>query len=176
MSLSAPVDVDLGTRLLHLRRARGLSLRGAAVRLGCHHTLVLRWEQGLREPAVHDLVAIARVFGVEVDAVLERVDLEQGRIASSRAHGWKARQRLAARLRDIRFQRGLQLWDVFLATGITGRRLRTIEAGADPSLLEMRLLANVYEVRLRDLLMNPADGLPNGTPATVKRALMGRAK
>lgn len=144
----------LGAWLLQLRRSRGLSLRGVAVRLGCHHTLVLRWEQGLREPAVHDLVAIARLFRVEVDDILACADRDQGRVASSRAHGFRSRQRLASRLCEARTQRRLRLWDVYTATGITGRRLRTIEAGADPSLCELRLLATLYERRPQDLLAN----------------------
>ena len=156
MTLIAPAEplvaTALGSRLLQLRRSRGLSLRGVAIRLGCHHTLVLRWEQGLREPAVHDLIAIARLFGVEVDDILDCVNLEQGRVASSRAHGWQSRQRLAKRLYESRIRRDLCLWDVYVATGINGRRLRTIESGADPTLLELRLLATAYDTRPRDLL------------------------
>ncbi len=149
---SASDERALGDLLLRLRTSRGLSLRGVAVRLGCHHTLVLRWEQGVREPAVHDLVAIARLFGVEVDEVLRGAILVQGRVSSSRAHGRRSRQRLASRLREARVGQGLGHWDVYVATGIPGRRLRTIEAGADPSLREIQLLASALEVRATDLL------------------------
>jgi hypothetical protein len=95
---------------------------------------------------------VARIYGVGVDDLLADVDLQCGRTLSSRAHGSSVRRRLGQRLSTLRVRRGLGIWDVYLATGITGRRLRTIEAGADPSLFELRCLSTVLDVRLRDLL------------------------
>lgn len=40
----------LGERLARLRRARGIPTRAMSMRLGCDHSLVVRWERATREP------------------------------------------------------------------------------------------------------------------------------
>ena len=142
-----------GQRLAGLRRARRLSLRGLALRLRCHHTLVLRCERGQREPTVHDLDAIARVFAISPDDLLRGLELTGQRTWSSRAHPARKRRLIGFRLRLARERAGLSVWDVYLAAGVDGERLVAIERGVDPSLGEVRDLALLYEISLRQLLV-----------------------
>lgn len=148
-----PEATTFGQRLAGLRRSRRLSLRGLALRLRCHHTLVLRWERGQREPTIHDLDAIARVFAVSPDELLRDLELTGQRTWSSRAHPARKRRLVGFRLRLARDRAGLSAWDVYLALGVDGERLIAIERGADPSLGEVRDLARLYEISLRQLLM-----------------------
>ena len=144
-----------GARLRRLRLERGLSLRSLAMRLSCDHSLVVRWERGDREPAPQDLARLARVLRVTADELLAGVDLDCGRVASSRSHGQSSRERLGARIRTLRRRSSITPWDVFVATGIDGRRLRTIEAGADPSLAELRAVVSLLGASVGQLLAGP---------------------
>lgn len=101
--VGAPLREPFGARLCRLRVARRISLRGLAVRLHCDHTLVLRWENGAREPAPQDLARLARVLGVSADDLLEGAVLGCGRVASSRSHGKESRARLGCRLAQRRY-------------------------------------------------------------------------
>lgn len=148
----APLREPFGNRLRRLRVARRISQRGLALRLHCDHTLILRWENGAREPAPQDLARLARVLGVSADELLQGAVLDRGRVASSRSHGKESRARLGSRLAQRRRRASLGLWDVYLATGILGRRLRAIEAGADPSLDELRRLAAALDLSVAKIL------------------------
>lgn len=150
-----PAVEPLGARVRRLRLERGLSLRSLAMRLGCDHSLIVRWERGDREPAPQDLARLARVLRTTTDDLLTGADLGCGRVASSRSHGHSSRERLGARIRTLRRRSSITPWEVFVATGIDGRRLRTIEAGADPSLAELRAIAEVLGSSLHRLLVEP---------------------
>ena len=150
--LSSAPDESLGTRFALLRRGRRLSLRGLANRLHRYHSLILRWEQGRREPTLRDLAALARVFEMTVDELLRDVCLTGERTWSSRAYALPQRKMVGSRLRLAREYRGLSVWDVYVALGLGGRRLIAIEDGADPSLAEARSLVTLYQVTLEDLI------------------------
>jgi transcriptional regulator with XRE-family HTH domain len=151
----------LGQRLARLRRGRRMSLRTMAMRVGCDHALVLRWERDTREPSIWDLVALARVHATTPDALIAGAQLPVGRTWSSRAHPASRRRLLGAQLAAARRRRRLDPWDVYEATGIPGSRLLAIEHGADPSLEEARRLAAMVGMSLAELLMRI--GLDTGT-------------
>lgn len=109
----AAVDDSLGSRLARLRRGRRLSLRGVANRLRRDHSLVLRWEQGRREPTLHDLAALARVFEVTIDDLVRDVYLTGERTWSSRAHAVAQRRLVGSRLQSARERHCLSVWDVY---------------------------------------------------------------
>ena len=56
-----------GEKLKDLRLERGLGQVELANRLGVSKGIVSLWENGLREPKLSYLVAIARFFNVSVD-------------------------------------------------------------------------------------------------------------
>ena len=161
-----------GTRIHRLRLDRGLSLRSLAMRLGCDHSLVVRWERGDREPAPQDLARLARVLRTSADDLLTGAALGCGRVASSRSHGQSSRERLGGRIRTLRRRSSITPWDVFVATGIDGRRLRTIEAGADPSLAELRAIAGLLGASVGHLLAE-TPRQPGGGTSWGRRAAAG---
>lgn len=122
------------------------------MRLGCDHSLIVRWERGDREPAPQDLARLARIFRVGAGELLAGVTLGRGRVASSRSHSRSSRVRLGRRLAEERAMRAVGLWEIFAATGIDGRRVRAIEGGVDPSLGELRALCEAFEVPVGDVL------------------------
>lgn len=166
----APIDrhveahESFGARIRRLRRARGLSLRGLALRLGRDHTLVLRWERGEREPTVWDVAAMARVLGATPDDLLAGARLAGNRAWSSRAHPPGPRRRLGLLLAASRRRLRLDAWDVYRATGIDGRRLLAIERGADPSLAEARGLIGLCGLRLAEILPRVSLDVPEVLP------------
>jgi len=153
--LPSSVDDSLGARLARLRRSRRLSLRGLANRLRRDHSLILRWEQGRREPTLHDLAALARVFEVTVDDLVRDVCLTGERTWSSRAHVVTRRRLVGSRLQAARERQRLSVWNVYVRLDMDGRRLIAIEGGVDPRLAEARSLAALYGVTLEDLVAPP---------------------
>jgi transcriptional regulator with XRE-family HTH domain len=63
-ALSTDTPDDLGARLKHLRRERGLSLGDIAARLGVSKPTVWAWEHGKSRPIDRRLSALADVLGV----------------------------------------------------------------------------------------------------------------
>lgn len=60
----------LAERIKNLRKDAGLSQEQMAERLGVSRQAVTRWETGLGTPDLDNLVAVADLFGVTVDALL----------------------------------------------------------------------------------------------------------
>lgn len=56
-----------GERLRELRRERGVGQVELANRIGVSKGIISLWENGLREPTISNLVAIAKYFGVTAD-------------------------------------------------------------------------------------------------------------
>ena len=54
-------------RLKELRQERGIGQVELATRIGVSKGIISMWEHGLREPALSNLVSIARFFGVSID-------------------------------------------------------------------------------------------------------------
>jgi transcriptional regulator with XRE-family HTH domain len=67
---SAPEYGDMGDRLREARRARGLSLRALAERLGVSPSLISQVETGRAKPSVSTLYAIASELGISLDELL----------------------------------------------------------------------------------------------------------
>lgn len=60
----------LSITLRHLRHQSGLSLKEVAQRLDVHFTTVSAWERGRSEPSLERLTELARLYGVEMGALL----------------------------------------------------------------------------------------------------------
>ena len=68
---------DLGTRIVELRGARGLSQEALANELGISRQAVSRWERGEALPDTENLIALADLFGVTLDELARGSSSEQ---------------------------------------------------------------------------------------------------
>lgn len=55
----------------YIRKANRLTQKEMAKKLGKSSTAIANWEQGTRTPIVRDALTICRVFGVEIDDLLD---------------------------------------------------------------------------------------------------------
>jgi transcriptional regulator with XRE-family HTH domain len=109
--------------------------------------VISRWESGSLEPTIFDLEALGRQLRVKVDDLLLESDIVEGRRRwSSRSHSPADRRALGAAICAARMTAGLTVLDVYRQTSIGGLRLLRVEAGADPSLLELVKLCRLIGV------------------------------
>lgn len=100
--------VSLGLRLAALRRALHMSQKDLADQIGRSVNSVSRWENGTQEMGIGDAVAIAKLFGVTVTALVHD-DAMQGAVAELAIRVLELGDRLqmlSAELRDLRERRG----------------------------------------------------------------------
>jgi transcriptional regulator with XRE-family HTH domain len=143
----------LGAALRRAREERCLSQRAVARRLGRPHSIVSRWEAGIREPTLLDLGALGRVLGFSPDdLVAHTTPAPGGRRWSSRAHPRRRREMVGGRLRAARLAEGHTIRALRAATGISGERLLAIESGADPGIRELRALRSALGISLDEIL------------------------
>lgn len=62
-----PVDRTIGERLRAMREANGFGVRQAAAMMGVAHPTVVAWESGRQPVRLRDVVALAGVYGDELD-------------------------------------------------------------------------------------------------------------
>ena len=58
---------EFGNRVLELRKEKGIGQVELARALGVSNGVISLWENGLREPTLSSLVALAKYFMVSVD-------------------------------------------------------------------------------------------------------------
>lgn len=132
-----PEHPDMGNRLRAERRARGLSLRDLAERLGVSSSLISQVETGRTSPSVSTLYAIANELDVSLDELLfndRRTD--PGWQRSAQPAPVPARPEAAA----SPVQRAGTRKMIRLASGVTWERLTT---GAEPG---VDFLYVIYEI------------------------------
>lgn len=61
-------------RLKELRKAKGISQLKLALDLNTNQNTISRYENGQREPGIHELIQLADYFNVSVDYLLERTE------------------------------------------------------------------------------------------------------
>lgn len=95
---TAAVLPDVAPQLRGLRRRRGLTLEAAAQRAGLSPAHLSRLETGHRQPSLPMLLALARIYGTTVSALLGEVPagrdpiVRAGRSEPVEADGWTYRQ------------------------------------------------------------------------------------
>jgi hypothetical protein len=174
--------VAIGDRLLALRTSRGLGVRALARHIERHHSIVSRWEHGRLEPTLVDLWRLSRSLQVDVDDLLADAT-GSGRRWSSRSHSQRERRAIGGALRRARELAGLLLGSAIAASGIGGRRLLRIEAGADPSLEELQRLTAMAGVTAGSIVRRsrgirtrlPAAGSQRAPRRTRRRCTLGRS-
>ena len=63
-------DIDIGTNIKRLRKARGVTQEALADSLGISYQAVSKWERGEGYPDITMLPPLARVFGVTLDDLI----------------------------------------------------------------------------------------------------------
>ena len=61
-------------RIKYLRTEKGLSQEDLAKELGVSNAIISRWENGLREPSMSSLIALAKFFHVSIDYIVGLTD------------------------------------------------------------------------------------------------------
>ena len=64
------MNLEIANRLLALRREHGYSQEELAYKLGVSRQAVSKWERAESSPDTDNLLALARLYGVSLDALL----------------------------------------------------------------------------------------------------------
>lgn len=64
------MDIETANRLVALRRDHGLSQEELAAKLGVSRQAVSKWERAESSPDTDNLIALARLYGISLDALL----------------------------------------------------------------------------------------------------------
>lgn len=64
------MNMEIANHLVELRRARGLSQEELAAKLGVSRQAVSKWERCESSPDTDNLIALARLYGISLDALL----------------------------------------------------------------------------------------------------------
>lgn len=85
-------------KLIALRRRDGLTQTGLARSVGVTRQAVYLWEKGLSYPEAEALLALRRLFGVSIDALLvDEIDVDAGAEAGSPPRAARKAERATAR-------------------------------------------------------------------------------
>jgi transcriptional regulator with XRE-family HTH domain len=144
---SGPEYGEMGDRLRLERRARGLSLRELAERLGVSPSLISQVETGRASPSVSTLYAIASELDISLDELLFNGRTQAGRAAAAAAaevelepEPTPGRISFSATVSPGPVQRADSRKHIRLASGVTWERLTT---ASDP---DLDFIYVVYEV------------------------------
>lgn len=66
------MNMDIAQRLIQLRQQAGYSIPELAEKLSCACDTVVAWESGEASPDADALLALAKLYGVTVDSLLQR--------------------------------------------------------------------------------------------------------
>lgn len=99
---SPAMNASVPVTLRQLRREAGLSLKEVAKRLDVHFTTVSAWERGRSEPSLHRLHELARLYGVELPALLAGPPEAETRQRGFRPVSPMAGERLLTQLEELR--------------------------------------------------------------------------
>lgn len=64
------MNIEIANRLVELRRAHSLSQEDLAAKLGVSRQAVSKWERAESSPDTDNLIALAQLYGVSLDALL----------------------------------------------------------------------------------------------------------
>ncbi len=87
------MNVETAQRLADLRRSKGYSQEGLARKLGLSRQAVSKWERAESSPDTENLIALAKLYGVSLDELLNQSDEIEDDIAFENED--RARQREA---------------------------------------------------------------------------------
>lgn len=88
------MNIEIANRLVALRKENGLSQEELAAKLGISRQAVSKWERAESSPDTDNLIALARLYNVSLDAVLslDTEGLEDAQFAQSVKQDTAAKQ------------------------------------------------------------------------------------
>ena len=72
--------------LKHLRTLKGATQKDVSRAIGCSEVVYSRYENGKRQPSIDTLIQMADIFGVTVDYLLGRQDIEDSTLSEYELH------------------------------------------------------------------------------------------
>jgi transcriptional regulator with XRE-family HTH domain len=75
------MNVEIAQRLAELRRKSGLSQENLAERLGLSRQAISKWERAESSPDTDNLIALAKLYGISLDALLSTESILEDDIA-----------------------------------------------------------------------------------------------
>ena len=139
---SMPPGASLG--LAEARRRMGLSREEAALKLGVHMLSIKNWEQGKNQPRAQFLPALARLYGLDMAELRQRLGLEE--------LGQEQAAKRGQALRQIRLRAGLSLEEAAWRMDVTASAIRQWETGKNrPKPQSQRKIAQAYGLEPKEL-------------------------
>lgn len=139
---SMPPGASLG--LAEARRRMGLSREEAALKLGVHMLSIKNWEQGKNQPRAQFLPALARLYGLDMAELRQRLGLEE--------LGQEQAAKRGQALRQIRLRAGLSLAEAAWRMDVTASAVYQWETGKNrPKRQSQRKIAQAYGLGPKEL-------------------------
>ena len=133
-----------GRGLAEARRRMGLSREEAALKLGVHMLSIKNWEQGKNQPRAQFLPALARLYGLDMAELRQRLGLEE--------LGQEQAAKRGQALRQIRLRAGLSLEEAAWRMDVTASAVRQWETGKKrPKPQSQRKIAQAYGLEPAEL-------------------------
>ena len=130
--------------LAEARRRMGLSREEAALKLGVHMLSIKNWEQGKNQPRAQFLPALARLYGLDMAELRQRLGLEE--------LGQEQAAKRGQALRQIRLRAGLSLEEAAWRMDVTASAIRQWETGKNrPKPQSQRKIAQAYGLEPKEL-------------------------
>ena len=130
--------------LAEARRRMGLSREEAALKLGVHMLSIKNWEQGKNQPRAQFLPALARLYGLDMAELRQRLGLEE--------LGQEQAAKRGQALRQIRLRAGLSLEEAAWRMDVTASAVRQWETGKKrPKPQSQRKIAQAYGLEPKEL-------------------------
>ena len=140
-----------GRGLAEARRRMGLSREEAALKLGVHMLSIKNWEQGKNQPRAQFLPALARLYGLDMAELRQRLGLEELGQAAKRGQA----------LRQTRLRIGLSLEEAAWRMDVTASAVHQWETGKNrPKRQSQRKIAQAYSLEPKELerMLEGAEG------------------
>ena len=130
--------------LAEARRRMGLSREEAALKLGVHMLSIKNWEQGKNQPRAQFLPALARLYGLDMAELRQRLGLEE--------LGQEQAAKRGQALRQIRLRAGLSLEEDAWRMDVTASAVSQWETGKKrPKPQSQRKIAQAYGLEPKEL-------------------------
>lgn len=71
------MDIKTADRLIEFRKAKGLSQEALAEKLGVSRQAISKWERGESSPDTDNLIALANVYGITLDELLNSQNAQE---------------------------------------------------------------------------------------------------
>ena len=72
------MNIEIANRLVKLRKENGLSQEELAAKIGISRQAVSKWERAEASPDTDNLILLARLYGISLDALLATVQMPSG--------------------------------------------------------------------------------------------------